>query len=48
MLAAWMGWALLSAGFAALTAIVAKAGVASINPVIALVAAGTVLVVHRG
>ena len=32
MLASWMVWALLSAGFAALTAIFAKAGVASVNP----------------
>jgi transporter family protein len=32
MLASWMVWALLSAGFAALTAIFAKAGVASIDP----------------
>jgi bacterial/archaeal transporter family protein len=32
LLASWMAWALLSAGFAALTAIFAKAGVASVNP----------------
>jgi transporter family protein len=32
MLASWMVWALLSAGFAALTAIFAKAGVASVDP----------------
>ena len=32
MLASWVVWALLSAGFAALTAIFAKAGVASVDP----------------
>ena len=32
MLASWIVWALLSASFAALTAIFAKAGVASVNP----------------
>jgi transporter family protein len=32
VLASWLFWALLSAGFASLTAILAKVGVATVNP----------------
>jgi len=52
LLASWVVWALLSAGFAALTAIFAKAGVASVDPdmatfvrtLVVLVALGSLLV----
>ena len=41
----WLGWALLSAMFAALTAILAKVGVADVNPNLATAIRTTVILV---